>query len=163
MYVYNNTFVNGGYDIYNYHMNGGPLITESYKNNVFVGNAALNTYFVVTNGSATITNTDSNLYWNARSDGWNGATSLANWRTTCRCDANATLANPLLDGSYLLQSGSPASTLGANLANVGIAPLDSDKIGTARPPNGNWSAGAFQYGGSIPPPAPPSGLVAVTQ
>jgi hypothetical protein len=76
-------------------------------------------------------------------------------------DAHSTNANPNLDSTYHLQSGSPALGLAANLVNLNDAPLDLDMSNQPRPgspgspqPAGTaWDAGIYN-GGNAPPPAP---------
>jgi len=74
---------------------------------------------------------------------------------------NGSNGNPLLSSSYVPQSGSAAIGLGANLSNLGLTALNSDKAGTPRPASGPWAAGAYQFGAAGP--TPPSGLIATVQ
>lgn len=48
-------------------------------------------------------------------------------------------------GNERLLSGSPAIGAGINLTSLGIAALNSDKAGVARPATGAWDIGAYQY------------------
>jgi hypothetical protein len=65
-------------------------------------------------------------------------------------DIHGVNGNPLLSGAYMLGSGSPAIGTGTNLTSLGIAALNSDAAGVARPSSGAWDIGAFQFvGGSV--------------
>jgi hypothetical protein len=68
-------------------------------------------------------------------------------------------------GNEDLQAASPARGAGANLTSLGIAMLNQDHAGVARPTTGAWDIGAYQYGSASAsnPPAPPSGLTASVQ
>jgi hypothetical protein len=58
-------------------------------------------------------------------------------------------------------SGSPVIGAGTNLTSLctgSLAPLCSDKNGNARPPSGNWTAGAINFGGNLTPTKPPAGV-----
>lgn len=59
-----------------------------------------------------------------------------------------------------LSAGSAAIGAGANLTSLGIALLDVDRAGVARPASGVWDAGAYVFNGG---PSPPTGLTAVSQ
>ena len=52
-------------------------------------------------------------------------------------------------GDFHLLSGSPAINAGANLFSVGVT---KDFAGGARPQTGPFEIGAYEYGGSTPPP-----------
>src|SRR5207245_689057 len=52
--------------------------------------------------------------------------------------------------TYHLTSGSPAIGLGTNLTSLGIATLNRDKTGYARPATGGWDVGAYEFGGAAP-------------
>jgi hypothetical protein len=63
-----------------------------------------------------------------------------------------------------LSSGSLAIGAGANLTNVGIATLDVDIAGVQRPSGSTaWDSGAYQSGGSVARPLPPTNLSVVVQ
>ena len=47
-------------------------------------------------------------------------------------------------------SATPGGVTGTNLTSLGIAALDSDISGNARPASGAWTVGAFQSGGARP-------------
>jgi hypothetical protein len=97
--------------------------------------------------------------------GWQGMTGQDG-------DAASTSGSPGLGGSYennsrsplagiVPQSGSVAQGAGANLTSLGIAALNSDITGAARPPSGAWDSGAVQSGSGGNQPAPPTDLTAV--
>jgi hypothetical protein len=78
-------------------------------------------------------------------------------------DMKSVNGNPSLSASFHLSGSSSAAWESAtNLSSVGIAALDSDKAGLARPPSSppNWDIGAYYDSGSGAPPAPPTGLAA---
>jgi len=89
--------------------------------------------------------------------------SLGAWQSACSCDSSSLTSNPMLASNLSIQAGSPATSSGATLTGVGLVTLDSDIIGTLRPPSG-WSLGAYQSGSSSASqqqPNPPTGLTAV--
>lgn len=145
--IYNNTFVNGGYDFYFFYNSGAPLHTVTMENNVMVGQSS--TYFYVLNGGATFSASD-NTFYGGRTDAWNGSTSLSAWQSACSCDSGSQVTNPNLTSTYSL--GTAIS--GENLAtSIGINALNFDIVGAGRPQTGtgNWSPGAYQYQGAPPP------------
>jgi hypothetical protein len=84
--------------------------------------------------------------------------TLPSWQSRGPNHDNSSLtSNPDLTSTFQLNSGSPAIGLGTNLTSLGLAALNRDLAGVARPTSGNWDAGAFQFG-STPPP---QGLAAV--
>ncbi|MGA2844816.1 MAG: choice-of-anchor D domain-containing protein [Candidatus Acidiferrales bacterium] len=87
--------------------------------------------------------------------------ALASWQAcTSGCqttagapDLNSTTANPLLNTSsvppyQLTNSGSAAWQKGTNLTSLGVAALDIDANGVARPATGNWDMGAYESSAS---------------
>ena len=85
--------------------------------------------------------------------------TLAAFQTGTGLGANSVNTNPNLDSNYKPQAGSSAVNLGANLASLGIAALDSDKAGVVRPSLPTlWDAGAYQ---DPPTVAAPTGLGAI--
>jgi hypothetical protein len=58
---------------------------------------------------------------------------------------------------------SPAVNAGADLTSVGIAALDLDAAGNARPSSGAWTIGAYNSASSSGGPAAPTSLSALTQ
>ncbi|MGA9308614.1 MAG: hypothetical protein WBW31_24680 [Candidatus Sulfotelmatobacter sp.] len=188
VYVYNNTFVCGG----NNYPPGGMEIDQhsgttraNFFNNLFVYcnrfinlTASPDTYDPATTGW------DYNVYTNANSGNeWspqNGCcvATLSAWQSAIGQDAHAqyTSGSANLGGSYengaqsplsgiIPQSNSMAKGAGLNLTSLGIAALNSDITGAARPSTGTWDAGAVQYGSGsgVLVPSPPTGLSAVVQ
>ena len=125
--------------------------TATLSNNVFstVSNMIGGYGSVATDISAS----DHNDYYNCMSSSCfgfgNGGgptySTLAAFQSATGLETNSVTTNPLLDGNYKLQSGSPAIGLGANLTSLSITALDSDKAGVARPSFGAWDPGAYQY------------------
>lgn len=173
--VVNNTFLGGGaisgsYS-FSYDVGVSGLV---WQNNVSTGNETL-----VTWGSSGFANggVNYNAYENINSDsgsmqmfGYDGSNenSMSSWTgslpsgsgqdSASILDTLSTLAINSPDGT--LQSTSPARGLGTNLTSLGIAALNSDKNGVARPGSGAWDAGAYQFG-SGSAPQPPTDLAAV--
>lgn len=153
--IYNNTFEQGGFDLYVYVNSGGPNHTITMKNNIMVGGTG--TYFYVLNGNPLASS--NNTFYSGRSDAWNGSTSLAAWQTACSCDASSQVANPNLGAGYVPNAGSPVILAAANLtssATGGLAELTADQAGNPRPglPTA-WDTGAYQYSSGPPTPNPP--------
>ncbi len=76
-------------------------------------------------------------------------------------DKDSTNSDPMLNGSYHLQSGSSAAGLAANLTSLNTNPLDFDMALNARPPQAAvyWDAGVYNAS-SATAPAPPTALTA---
>jgi hypothetical protein len=94
--------------------------------------------------------------------------TLAQWQSSCHCDANSKLVHlSQINASSLgqLLPGSVAISAATNLIGItsgNLAPLSKDKVGAARQSSGNWDAGAYKYG-STASPASPSGVTATVQ
>jgi hypothetical protein len=162
--LYNNTLVNGGYQIewYTYGNNNPTMAWQSY-NNIFSGSGA-SWFYTTSNGGTYLASfaADGNVYYNGISHPWqynnDVYSSLAAWQAGCGCDSNAQLINPGLKASNAPSPFSPITTTGTNLTALcsgDLVLLCRDKNGSPRPATGSWSAGAFQ------PPASPTGVVAV--
>jgi hypothetical protein len=100
---------------------------------------------------------DYNNYYNGAA--WRNGSSLyptmAAWQAA-GFDAHGSMGNPNLSAAYLPTSSSSALIRsGANLTRLGVAALDSDRSGVARPPTGNWDIGAYEFSGG---PSAPTGL-----
>jgi len=123
-------------------------------------------------------NVDHNFYGTSCGNGnncfvWNNnfKGSFPNWKPACLCDSHGLQSNSALlnsDGSP--QTGSPVIGAGMNLTSIATGILASLKDDTsqgdkrtpaARPPSGNWDAGAFLFGSGGGAPNPPTGLAAV--
>jgi hypothetical protein len=125
-----------------------------------------------------------NIYYNSGGPigwDWNGTTysTFAEWQSASGQDANSSIANPGLNGSYLISSTSSlAHQFGPDLTSLGITALDTGAPETFGPSGscgsgclqrsstGTWDAGAYPYSGSTgptPTPEPPTGLTAVVK
>lgn len=159
--MYNNVFL--GFATGQLYQEGDTGIVDDVRNNIFSGNGAQ--WFIQgntsTNANLTINHND---YFSGRGHPWswgndNTATTLAAWRTVCSgaggtgCDATASVADPLLDGTFHPGVSSPVIGLGENLTSLGITALNLDKAGVARPSVGAWATGAYQFGVSALTPA----------
>ena len=104
--------------------------------------------------------------WNTGTSGWgsqlNGSTATYSSWTGAGYEKDSTQANPNLTSTYTLSSGSPAIGMGTNLTSLGIATLNVDRAGVARPSTGAWDVGAYQYGASTTAPAAPAAPTGVT-
>lgn len=107
------------------HLEAGSVITV--RNNIFAGmNCA------ISNSGGTVT-ADTNL-------GYSLTTSCG---SACSSSGNP-LLNIASSPPYQLQSGSAAVGIAANLTSLGIAGLDNDALGNARPSGSTpWDMGAF--------------------
>ena len=99
------------------------------------------------------------------------ANSFSAWKLACSCDSHG--GNPaqlLVTSTGAPRAGSPLIGVGANLASLGLVPLNSaTSAGSSvttllRPASTAWDAGAYQYFGSPGYLAlqPPTGLTAVS-
>jgi hypothetical protein len=78
-------------------------------------------------------------------------------------DAKSSTASPGVAASNPVPTtSSSAYNLGANLASLGIAALDADRVGTARPSSGTWTAGAYSITSGAAP-TPPGNVVAIVK
>lgn len=99
------------------------------------------------------------------SGGCSYANSLSAWQSVCSCDSHSTFGASTsyvgVNSNGTPQSTSPAIGTGANLSDLGMAPLDSDITGAERPGGSTaWTGGAYSYGSASSSPNPPSGLTA---
>lgn len=145
LYVYNNTFYNTFVDF------GGHSSTVQaleFRNNIVVyGNSQLR------NGSS-ITSQSNNLLVSAAPGMKNPTT-----RPTGFIGIYGTDLQPNDDGFSLVQ-GSAAMNAGAALNSTYNTSINS----LIRPQGSSWDIGAYESGeASVPPPAPPTSLTAVTQ
>lgn len=152
-FIVNNTISDAGgtgnnaYNCINIYQTGWTV-----ENNVLVG---CGTYIYQQGASIKANN---NVYYGAASPQWifqsAWDSTLASWQSSCSCDTASVTTNPNLNANYQPQSGSSAIGLGVNLSSLGIAPLNSDIAGTARPSIGAWIAGAFSNSSGSGPSAP---------
>jgi hypothetical protein len=170
MNVYNNTVVGAtaGDVCIMLNISGKAVI----ENNVCTGPAgiwAFSTYQTsLASFAATISTSNHNVWnigtgpaWGSQASG-NTAT-YAVWQAS-GFDAASTTADPKLDSTYHLGSGSPATGFASNLTDLNVNPLDLDLALNPRPPqnNVNWDAGAYNAS-SGSGPAPPTSLTATVQ
>jgi hypothetical protein len=160
-YLYNNTIVGSSTTPSNYLVMLGQGTIQAMKNNLFTVD-----HYGVYNYSGSVSSylkaSDYNLYYNLGSSPFfNGssAISYSAWQSL-GYDGHGVTGNPNLDTNYEPQSGSAAIGNGVNLTNLGIAALNSDKTGTARPATGAWDIGANQSSSQSSNVAPPTGLTA---
>jgi hypothetical protein len=107
-------------------------------------------------------NTTGSNWWGSQQSG--SQVAYSSW-TGAGYEANSITANPQVNTTtFQLASGSPAISSGTNLTSQcsgGLAPLCLDRGGNARPTTGAWSAGAYQYGGTVAQaPAAPTNVTA---
>jgi hypothetical protein len=168
-YLYNNTVVGNSTQFCSLISIQGGVQNAVVKNNIAsTGSAA----FYSTNDITV--SLDHNLYYNWGGSGWTIGgkiySTLASYQSGSGQDTHGATGNPSLNSTYQLQSGSPAIGLDANLSNLGMTSLDSDKVGVARATSGScsvgvagcWDAGAYQFQSSNAP-NPPTGLSAQVQ
>ncbi len=168
-YLLNNTVIDNNVS------NGGACYsaTNGYKNVNFENNISIGCQTDVYFTNVGLGTVDHNTYDNSsiittNSFGWNGSntSNLGTWQSECACDAHSKFASAAqigLGSDGRPQVGSVALGEGSNLTGIGIAALDSDGTGSARPSAGAWSDGALAAitGGTGAGLTPPSGMVAV--
>ena len=99
--------------------------------------------------SAPITIIDYNQYMSVTATGcapylWGGGpcygqSTFAEWKKACGCDAHSAYhAANTVNANGTLKAGSPAIRAGVNLTSLGIAGLNLDANGVARPATGPW-------------------------
>lgn len=163
--IYNNTLVNigtnamsDGIDLFYY-----PNVTV--KNNIVYG-MQYPTY-VQDSTSTTGYSSDYNLYSGTSGELIYGGSfqSYATWQAGGR-DVHGSLGTTpsfvSAPGNERLNAGSAGIGLGTNLTSLGIAALNVDLAGVARPATGAWDVGAFQFT-STSTPNPPSALTVIVQ
>ena len=162
---YNNTVIGGTTTANN--SGNNCVYFASTTNSTVENNAISNCDTLFWNLTSTFLTLDYNTYQrpSALTDAWRSGASLYNtlaaWQAVISAEANsqATTGSLGLSGAYVPQSGSVVIGAATNLTSLGIAALDSDKAGVARPGGSPaWDAGAYQD----PPggPQPPTGLTA---
>jgi hypothetical protein len=150
---------------------GTGMLVGSGQSNARVQNNAIaaSQNIVGINSGATLTALSNNAYFSsAGSDSfsWHGSIfgSFATWvsnsgETGALFSSLATLS---LGSNGQPQAGSTLIGAGANLTSLGIAELNTDILGAARPASGAWDIGAFQFGATAAAqqqrPNPPTGL-----
>lgn len=85
--------------------------------------------------------------------------TVAQWRTAnggcpgTGYECFSITSDPCLSVVYIPSKESPLIGAGANLINIGILTLASDKAGNIRPSNDAWTIGAYQYIGGLATPS----------
>lgn len=141
-----------------------PIVVE---NNIVVGpGVGINDYSTLTSD---VSVSDHNIWRNSSGSApqmTSGGSAFIPYSTWLKdgYDGDSTNNDPDLDGTYHLQSGSPATGLAANLTALNVAPLDLDKALNPRPSSipTNWDAGVYNASGGSTPAAP-TGLAASVQ
>jgi hypothetical protein len=151
--VYNNTFKGRGSAV-------GVTGTIIIKNNL-----VSQTDLGISNLNGTIAaGTDYNLYFGLTGanqppsavmvdhNGLGFVSLISTWIASSGFDTHGQQGNPNLTGTFGPGTGSAAINTGINLTSLGIAALNVDKNGVARPSTGPWTMGAINPSGT--PPAP---------
>jgi hypothetical protein len=160
----------GGYQIYNNTFMGTAgdtcVGTSNSPNTTFVNNVVSGCgtlMYVTSGGSFTSGGLHNNIYAACSSSNCFAfpggyTTSFAAWQSYTGQDASpsADIASAGLSPAGVPQSGSPLIGAGVNLTSLGIAALNTDIAGNARPSTGSWTIGAYSNSG--PTPQPPTGL-----
>jgi hypothetical protein len=174
--VVNNTFLGGDMTFSgnsDFQFDAG-VTGLTWQNNMVTGGITLASFGAGTFAAGGVNNS---VYENIEADGGSGQpfgydgnneSTFPNWKAALPSGSgqdSASVFQPmsslLINADGTLQSGSPAIKLGANLTNLGITALNSDRNGVARPNSGAWDAGAYQFGAATGgQPNPPTGLVA---
>jgi hypothetical protein len=129
--IYNNTFVYQSSNKGRCVMDQGAVLTG--KNSI--GVACSMNYYI---SSGTVSTSDYNdFYLSSGSNVTEGSHSIT--------------GNPMLDGAYIPQVGSPAIGAATNLTGLGVNTLDFDRAGTPRPQSGAWDIAAYQSSSVDPP------------
>jgi len=118
-------------------------------------------YGIYVNSGTSLAQSDYNVVYGVSNMYYNATTfsSVAAWTAATGFDSHSVVGNPGLNTDGTLRTGSAAVTVGANLAILGIPPLNSDYSGTVRPSAAAWDAGAYTHAGAVAP-APPTNLSA---
>jgi len=155
-YILNNTLIGINQSSTSPVNNSNPGINVSLGTNVTIENDIIQLF---RNGigigrGASILSIDFNDYYHNRDAAWDNANysypTVGNWRQ-CHAkgcpsgphDSNSFSKNPNLSNLYIPNPGSPVIAAGMNLTSLGIAALNSDKAGNARPSSGAWTMGAY--------------------
>ena len=155
-YVFNNTIINYGVALLPF----GDGLTITAENNLTTTGTTGFYFYSKGFGSNSLPSilaaSDYNSFYGGRGLSFAG-TSYYGWPTgswpgysswtTTGFDTHSVSANPNLNASYQLTSGSPAIGAATNLTSLcsTIAPLCYDAAGNARPSSGAWDIGAYNY------------------
>lgn len=149
--IYNNTIIGhaSGDNAITVTGGAGSLGTTTIKNNIGI-DVSLGVHLY--NTTADIAASDYNVWQNFS----NAAPSMGvndTWVTYSQwqgygLDTHSSVANPNLDGTWHLQTGSSAIGAGANLSSLSTgntAGLYADKAGKVRSSTGAWDIGAYNF------------------
>jgi len=169
--------------VYNNTMSGAAATSMGVWNNgTMENNIVLSTVYGIglSSGVTGVTSNYNDVYLLSGNFGNIGSSIYANWSAWLSgtgFDANSTSANPNLNASLMLTSGSPAAVhAGNNLTSLGVTGLDISApqffgvnyacgIGcVSRPSTGAWDMGAYQTSSSTTSrPSAPTNLTATVQ
>jgi parallel beta-helix repeat protein len=122
---------------------------QSSANNLIANNTIVSSGGACMNlGSTTNSLAQNNICYQNGTDVINGG-GAAVTKLPNLLGGNPLFVNPGA-GDYHVQTGSPAINTGVNLSSG----FTTDKDGAARPGSGNWTMGAYQFGGTGTLPAP---------
>ena len=156
--VFNNTFTGNNASALEIEgkTNGVSSCPTFINNNEFLNcKFAISFFYGITSFQYLRSNTN-NFYGNPQfTTAWDGTggggTYLAQWQAydnpDYHLDPNSTTSNPLLNGSYIPQTGSSLIGAGMNLSQY----FTTDYAGNPRPATGAWTIGAYEY--QAPPPS----------
>lgn len=172
---YNNTI------IWTQSTQGGFVLSPFYsgtvdvRNNIIINTTNAGSTSLVSRNAATGTwnfnmysanNPGSGLFGNSSSCcTW----TYAQWKANKGADANSpaigTGTMSVNASTGIPSAGSPVIGAATNLSSLGIAALNVDRNGNARPSSGSWDAGALNSGTSVTNTkiSPPTGLTVVVQ
>lgn len=124
-------------------------VSPSYKNNII---ASMVTGISLNSGSSGVAS-DYNVFFGltggssgqAMTSGSTNYSTVATWVSGTGFDTHSQTGDPKLNPDFTIQSGSSAIGNGTNLTSIGIAGLNVDRSGVARPSSGPWDVGAYQF------------------
>lgn len=163
--LYNNTFIYTGNDTFN--GGTGSIIelngTVDVRNNALILTQASNGVLGYSAGSTGTWNF--NAYASATPggsifslSGGGPNTTYSAWKTAGRDVNSPAIQTSTMNINTTTGVPSPTSAVvnaGTNLTGLGIAGLNVDRAGVARPSSGSWTIGAYSLGGAPPPPPGP--------
>jgi hypothetical protein len=163
--IYNNTIigVNQSGTIMSGIYRNGSTAAIDLRNNTIGGNLE-----ALLEGGAISTSSNNNDYdFSGGSSITVGAGYAANnfsaWQSSCGCDSASIPLAASLSSNFNPNSGSPLIGAAQNLTSQGIAALERDYKGAARPQSGAWDIGAVQVSQSGSAPPAPTALAATVQ
>ena len=168
--IANNTFVDcsNNYALYLNLSSATTTLTNAViENNIFYNSGSGGAFQVFATTMSTAQCSEFTFDYNLFNAGASGnATVVCNWNPLTQVHGQSGVP-----GFVNYQQGTTTSNVALastdtaargnalNLTSIGMAFLDADIIGTARPSSGAWDIGAYEYttGSPPPPPPPPSG------